>query len=137
MTKKNLIHRRSFLGQTAAAGAAGELALYHRLSLAADLHGGHPLAPKSGHFPARAKHLILFFFTGGLSHVDTFDYKPKLQEDHGKSVGGASKPLKGSLWKFKPYGESGKMVSELFPHVGSVVDQFCFFHTIRGDSAGH
>lgn len=141
MTKKSFIDRRSFLGRTAAAAAAatatGELSLYRQLSLAADLHGGHPLAPKLGHFPARAKHLILFFFTGGLSHVDTFDYKPKLQEDHGKTVAGASKPLKGSLWKFKPYGESGKMVSELFPHVGSVVDQFCFLHTIRGDSAGH
>src|SRR5438067_9273725 len=136
MTQGNFT-RRSFLGRTAAIAAAGELSLHHRLGLAAELNGGHPLAPKPGHFAPKAKHLILFFFTGGLSHVDTFDYKPKLQEDHGKKIAGASKPLKGSPWKFQPYGQCGKMVSELFPHVGSVVDEFCFLHTIRGDSGGH
>ena len=126
-----------FLGCTAALAAGGELALYERLSLAAELNGGHPLAPRPGHFPPKAKQLILFFFTGGLSHVDTFDYKPKLQEDHGKKISGADKPLKGSQWKFKPYGQCGKMVSDLFPNVGGVVDQFCFLHTVHGDSGGH
>ncbi|MGE3779758.1 MAG: DUF1501 domain-containing protein [Pirellulaceae bacterium] len=140
MDRNHGIDRRRFLQRTAAclgAGATGELSLHQRLSLAAEMNGGHPLAPKAGHFPPRAKHLILFFFTGGLSHVDTFDYKPKLREDHGKTVRGGGKPLKGSDWKFRPYGESGKMVSDLFPHVGSVIDHFCFLHTIRGDSAGH
>src|SRR5262245_12528643 len=66
--------RRTFLCQTAVIAATGELALHHRLSLAAAAGGGHPLAPKPGHFAPKAKHLILFFFTGGLSHVDTFDY---------------------------------------------------------------
>jgi hypothetical protein len=136
MTKTNFT-RRSFIGCTAAIAAAGELALREQLCLAAAAGGGHPLAPKPGHFAPKAKHLILFFFTGGLSHVDTFDYKPKLQEDHGKKISGASKPLKASPWKFQPYGQSGKMVSELFPHVGQVVDDFCFLHTIRGDSGGH
>ena len=137
MIKQSKISRRAFVGGTAALAAGGELSLFQRLSLAAAVGGGHPLAPQPGHFPAKAKHLILFFFTGGLSHVDTFDYKPKLQEDHGKNISGASRPLKGSQWKFQPYGECGKMVSELFPHVGRVVDEFCFLHTIRGDSGGH
>jgi hypothetical protein len=137
MTHHSKITRRSFVGGTAALAAGGELSLFNRLSAAAALNGGHPLAPRPGHFPAKAKHLILFFFTGGLSHVDTFDYKPKLQEDHGKKISGASRPLKGSQWKFQPYGQCGKMISELFPHVGSVVDEFCFLHTIRGDSGGH
>src|SRR5436190_13269362 len=127
---QNKLSRRSFFGRTAAIAAGGELSRHHRLSLAAAANRGHPLAPKPGHFAPKAKHLILFFFTGGLSHVDTFDYKPKLQEDHGKKISGESRPLKGSQWKFQPYGECGKMVSELFPHVGSVVDQFCFLHTI-------
>jgi hypothetical protein len=131
------LSRRTFLGGAAALAAGGELALHQRLSLAAELNGGHPLAPQPGHFPPQAKHLILFFFTGGLSHVDTFDYKPKLQEDHGKKIARASKPLKGSPWKFKPYGQCGKMVSELFPRVGSLADDFCFLHTVRGDSGGH
>ena len=129
--------RRSLLGSAAALAAGGELALYRQLSLAAELNGGHPLAPRAGHHVPKAKHLILFFFTGGLSHVDTFDYKPKLQEDHGKKISGASKPLKGSQWKFQPYGQCGKMVSELFPNVGALADDFCFLHTIRGDSGGH
>jgi hypothetical protein len=137
MSSRNQLTRRSFIGCSAAFAAAGELSLHHRLCLAAELNGGHPLAPKPGHFAPQAKHLILFFFTGGLSHVDTFDYKPKLQEDHGKKVSGASRPIKGSPWKFQPYGQCGKMVSELFPHVGSVVDEFCFLHTVRGDSGGH
>ncbi len=137
MKNTNRLNRRTFLGSAAALAASGELALYERLSLAAELNGGHPLAPRPGHFPGTAKHLILFFFTGGLSHVDTFDYKPQLQKDHGKKIRDGGRPLKGSTWKFQPYGECGKMVSELFPHVGSVVDQICFLHTVRGDSGGH
>lgn len=128
--------RRSFLSCTAAAAAAGELGLYRQLSFAAGLNGGHPLAPRAGHMPAKAKHLILFFFTGGLSHVDTFDHKPKLQEDAGKTVNRNNK-IKASLWKFQPYGECGKMVSELFPEMGSTVDDLCFLHTVHGDSGGH
>src|ERR1700722_3814141 len=80
------IRRREFLDRTAGAAAMGGLGLYGRLAMAAGLNGGHPLAPRAGHFPARAKHLIVFFMTGGLSQVDTFDYKPKLQRDHDKPV---------------------------------------------------
>ncbi len=137
MTQSNRLDRRTFLKGAAALGAAGELALHRQLTMAAELGGGHPLAPQPGHFPARAKHLIFFFFTGGLSHVDTFDYKPELQKRHGTTIGNNKRPLKGTDWKFRPYGECGKMVSELFPHVGSVVDEICFLHTVRGDSGGH
>jgi Protein of unknown function (DUF1501) len=129
--------RRRFLGKSAVGAAISMLPLHQQLLLAVTSGGGHPLAPKPGHHPARAKHLILFFFTGGLSHVDTFDYKAKLQQDHGKTAVKGEKPLKASPWKFRPYGECGKMVSELFSNVGSVVDDICFLHTVRGDSAGH
>ncbi|MEO6808843.1 MAG: DUF1501 domain-containing protein [Isosphaeraceae bacterium] len=132
---RDLMPRRTFLERTAALASAGGLGLYHGLARSAELNGGHPLAPKLGHFPGRAKHLIVFFMTGGMSHMDTFDYKPKLQEDDGKSVG--NHKVKGSPYAFKPYGESGKMVSELFENVGSVVDEFCFLHSVHGDSAGH
>src|SRR4051794_39570663 len=131
-------NRRDFLGRTAsAAAAASGLGLYHRLALAADLNGGHPLAPRPGHFPARAKHLIVFFMTGGISHLDTFDYKPRLQRDHDKAIIKGRKKLLGSPYAFRPYGACGKMVSELFASVGSVVDEFCFLHSVHGDSAGH
>lgn len=137
MNPAKLTHRRDFLQRSTALSTMAALALHGRLSYAATINGGHPLAPKPGHHLARAKHLILFFFTGGLSHVDTFDYKPKLQQDHGKKLNQRDKPLKASPWKFRPYGQCGKMVSELFSHMGSVVDQICFLHTVRGDSSGH
>src|SRR5437588_759492 len=127
--------RRSLLRRASACAAAGGLGLYRRLSIAAAVNAGHPLAPRPGHFPARAKHLIVFFMTGGFSHLDTFDYKPKLQKDHDRQVG--KRKVLASPYKFRPRGGSGKMVSELFEHVGGVVDEFCFLHTVHGDSGGH
>jgi hypothetical protein len=131
------LNRRDFLHRTGAAGAASGLGLYRRLAMAAELNGGHPLAPRPGHFPGRARHLIVFFMTGGLSHVDTFDYKPRLQRDHDKPMIKGQKKLLGSPYAFCPYGACGKMVSELFTHVGGVIDEFCFVHSVHGDSAGH
>jgi hypothetical protein len=129
------MNRRGLLRRAAALAAAGGLGAHHRLSIAAAVNAAGPLAPSPGHFPAKAKHLIVFFMTGGISHLDTFDFKPKLQKDHDKKVG-AQKVL-ASPYKFRPRGASGKMVSELFEHVGGVVDDLCFLHTIHGDSAGH
>ena len=85
-------------------------------------------APRPPHFPARAKRVIFLFMKGGPSHVDTFDYKPRLQRDDGKPLPFA-KPrvqfaetgtLLGSPWKFRQHGESGIAVSELFPHVADL-----------------
>ena len=81
------LNRRSLLRRASAFAAAGGLGLYRQLSIAAAANAGHPLAPRPGHVPAKAKNLIVFFMTGGFSHLDTFDYKPKLQRDHDKTVG--------------------------------------------------
>lgn len=133
---RDCVDRRAFLGRTAAAAVG--LGLYERLSLAAQLNGGHPLAPRPGHFPAKAKHLVVFFMTGGMSHLDTFDYKPLLNRDHDKPLTKDGKlKIRGLQYAFRPRGESGKMVSELFENVGGVVDDICFLHSIHGDSAGH
>jgi hypothetical protein len=129
------VNRRALLRWASGFAAASELGLYRQLSIAAAQNSGHPLAPRQGHFPAKAKNLIVFFMTGGISHLDTFDYKPKLQADHDKQVG--KHKVLASPYKFGPRGACGKMVSELFDHVGGVVDEFCFLHTIHGDSAGH
>src|SRR5262249_35596377 len=110
--------------------AAGSLGLYPALSFAAEINGGSPLAPRPGHLPARARNLIVVFLTGGFSHVDTFDHKPKLQTDHGKKVAGRDLRdtsdreffLIGSPFKFTACGQSGLMVSELFPHLGALAD---------------
>jgi Protein of unknown function (DUF1501) len=106
---------------------------------------GDPLAPRQPHFPARAQRIIFLFMKGGPSHVDTFDYKPRLQADHGKPLP-FEKPrvqfaptnnLLRSPWRFRPYGESGLLVSELFPHVAGCVDDLCILNSVHGTNAAH
>jgi hypothetical protein len=135
------IRRRDFLKCC----TAGSLGLYPALSLAAKLKGGHPLAPRPTHFPARAKNLIVVFLTGGFSHVDTFDPKPKLKKDHGKKIldrelrDTKPKPffLIGSPFKFTPRGKSGLMVSDLFPQFGDLADDLCVIRTLHTDILEH
>lgn len=125
------IKRRQFI--SAASGAA--LTLRSKLSLATALQGGHPLAPKASHFPSRAKRLVIFFMTGGMSHMDTFDHKPELNRRHDQQHG--RRKLKGCQFAFRPYGESGHLTSELFPNFGKLADDVCFVHSMHTDSAGH
>lgn len=135
--------RRRFLKQTAAAAGAAGAGLYPALVRAAELGGGHPLAPRPGHFPARAQSLIFVFLTGGYSHVDTFDYKPALSRDSGKVVPAESLrdrhqfPLLGSPFTFKPCGQSGLYISELFPCLHAVADQLCVIRTLHTDILEH
>jgi hypothetical protein len=105
----------------------------------------NPLAVRAPHFPARAKRVIFLFMHGGPSQVDTFDPKPLLVRDHGKPYP-FSKPrvqfaptgnLLRSPWEFKKYGQSGLEVSDLFPHVGSCVDDLCMLRSIHGDNTAH
>jgi hypothetical protein len=125
--------------------AAGSLGLYPTLSLAAEVFAGHALAPKPSDFPPKAKHLIVVFLTGGFSHVDTFDPKPKLLADHGKKVfnrelrdtSDKAFYLIGSPFKFSRYGRSGLWLSELFPHLGAVADELCVIRTLHTDILEH
>src|SRR6266542_4524430 len=102
--------------------------------------GADPLAPRRPHFPARAKRVIFLFMHGGVSHVDTFDPKPKLAEMNGKPLP-YPKPkfefaptgnLLRSPWKFKKHGQSGIEVSELFPEVASCIDDVCVIRSMNG-----
>jgi Protein of unknown function (DUF1501) len=97
------------------------------------------------HFAPRAKRVIFMFMKGGPSHVDTFDYKPKLNRDDGKALP-FDKPrvqfaptgnLLASPWRFRQYGESGVPVSSLFPHVAEHVDDICFLNSVHGTNAAH
>ena len=151
--KESFVSRRDFLFR-AGEGISG-LALAHLLQqdglLAAggpcDTQGiSSPTAPKQPHFKPRAKAVISLFMSGGVSHVDTFDYKPMLERHHGKPLTGKGKvrvrqgfpgPLMRSPFKFRPYGECGKQVSELFPHMGSMVDDLAFVHSCKGRSNDH
>ncbi len=138
-----LMDRRRFLRDSASAFAAGGIGLYHRLALAARSNGGRPLSPLPGHHPARAKSLIFVSLTGGFSHVDTFDFKPKLKADHKKTVSAPSLrdvttlPLLGSPFEFTPRGRSGLLVSELFPYLGSLADDLCIIRSLHTDIVEH
>ena len=105
-----------------------------------------PLSPQASHFKPRAKNVISLFMSGGVSHLDSFDYKPDLIKHHGKPLTGFGRvrvrqgypgPLMKSPFGWKQHGESGKWVSELFPHMGSIVDDLAFIHSAKGRSNDH
>jgi hypothetical protein len=103
--------------------------------LMAEEAGGNPLAPKSGHFPGKAKRIILLYMSGGTSHVDTFDHKPKLMADHGKKY--RKDYLSGPRWKFAPNPRNGAMVSDLFPHMRGIMDEVCLIKSMKTDFPNH
>ena len=96
-----------------------------------------PLAPKHSHFPAKAKHVIHIFASGGPSHVDTWDYKPSLAKYADQALpgmGGLSYP---SPFKFEQKGKSGTYVSEVFPKLGEMVDEMCVIKSLHTDVPDH
>ena len=106
----------------------------------------NPLAEKSPHFRPRAKRVIMLYMRGGPTHVDTFDYKPKLASDAGKGVGALSgqvqdrnrgRVLMASPWKFAQHGGCGRWVSELFPHITTHVDDLCFIRSLHTEGVAH
>jgi hypothetical protein len=95
-----------------------------------------PTAPKPTHFAPKAKRVIFLFMTGGVSHVDTFDPKPVLNSRHDKQYRPGSY-YKGSGWKYRPYGECGIEVSDLFPHIGGVIDDVCMIRSMTNINGDH
>jgi len=105
----------------------------------------NPLATRPPMFRPRAKRVIFLFMHGGPSHVDTFDYKPLLIRDSGKPLP-FGKPriqfaktsnLRRSPWEFRPYGQCGTMVSDLFPMVGACADDLCLVKSVHGTNEAH
>jgi hypothetical protein len=95
-----------------------------------------PLTPQAPHYPVKAKRIIFLFMEGAMSHVDTFDYKPRLQESDGRSApGGAT--LTASKFKFAQHGQSGAWVSELLPGIAGHVDRLCFIRGLHTDTPAH
>jgi hypothetical protein len=95
-----------------------------------------PLAPKSPHFPTKAKRIVFLFMEGAMSQMDTFDYKSKLQESDGKAAPGGG-TLTASKFKFAQHGATGTWVSELYPNVARHVDQLCFIRGLHTDTPAH
>src|ERR1051325_4286477 len=103
-----------------------------------------PLAPKSPHFPGKAKRVIHIFANGGPSHVDPFDPKPMLAKLNGQPLPMSNLPTERrtgaafqSPFKFKKYGQSGIEVSELFPHVGECIDDIAVIRSMHADVPNH
>src|SRR5262245_46162480 len=102
-----------------------------------------PLAPKKPHYEPKAKCVIFLFSTGGVSHMDTFDYKPKLFSADGKTLGiggGISteqRPLLKPRWQFRPGGKCGTLVSDLFPHLRVRMDDICLVRSMNTDNNEH
>jgi hypothetical protein len=142
--------RREFLWQTGGGFSAAALTSLLSgdgfLSAADSPANTNPLAAKLPHFAPKAKSVIFLFMYGGPSHMDTFDYKPKMTGMDGKIVdvktfGRGGKKSGGRIveprWKFAQHGQCGKWVSSLFPNVAKHVDDIAFLHSMTADSPIH
>src|SRR5438552_10153889 len=146
--------RREFLWQTGGGFASVALSallgddFFARQAVAADGQTKfvNPLAPKKPHFPAKAKSVIFLYMYGGPSHIDSFDYKPAMigrdnQTIAVKTFGRGGHKNQGRIveprWKFQQYGQCGKWVSDLFPHLARHVDDLAFLHSMTADSPIH
>src|SRR3954452_12784520 len=103
-------------------------------------YGGdvNPLAPRAPHFAPKAKRVIFMYMSGGVSHMDTFDPKPKLHEVHGTAPAGrpTSRYLR-TFWDHKRGGKCGTEVSDLFPNVRECMDDVCLIRSMHGDHQDH
>ncbi len=137
--------RRAMLQQSACGFgllAASELMQREALAGAVQASGHHSAG--GVHHPARAKRVIFLFMHGGPSQVDTFDYKPKLQQADGEKLPFAAAAnidavpkLMRSPWKFAQHGQSGLWVSELFPEVAKCVDDLCIIRSMHSKGQSH
>ena len=104
-----------------------------------------PMAPRVSHFPAKARSVIFLFMDGGPSQVDTFDPKPRLDREHGQAIKMKVQPTQfndvgkvlRSPWTFRNRGESGIPVSDLFPHVGGMVDDLAIVRSMTSNFSEH
>ena len=142
-----LISRRQALKATAC--GFGYLALAG-MAAPRTVAAANPLTAKAAHFRPKAKRVIFLFMQGGPSHVDTFDYKPILEEQDGKMLNfddarviaktgqrGSSQRVLKSPWKFAKHGQCGHWVSELFPEMARHVDDLCFIHSMQTEGVAH
>lgn len=148
-TGTHFLSRRGFLSQTGT--SLGGIALTSMLAQDGKLHASsgydsaHPHAPRKPHFTASAKNVVVIFCAGACSQLETFDYKPELIKRDGTALkGGPAVTFQGPAgnlarpqYKFRPYGETGKMVSDMVPNLGSIVDDIAFVHSLTSKSNTH
>jgi len=139
---ERLLTRRHFFGRTATGiGTAALASLLNPRLMAAPTH-----------FAPKAKHVIYLFMSGGPSHIDLFDYKPKLQTHHGEELPGSvrmgqritgmtsgqkSFPCVAPMFKFAQHGETGTWISELLPHTATIVDDIAIVKSLNTEAINH
>src|SRR6476660_5052118 len=142
-----LLTRRQLFGRTApGVGTVALASLLNERLLAA---GTSPAAHQALHFAPKAKRVIYLFMSGGPSHIDLFDHKPKLQELNGTELPGSvrmgqritgmtsgqkSFPCAAPIFKFKQHGQCGTWVSELMPHVANIVDDVAVIKSLNTEA---
>ena len=149
-TRISRIHtRRQFLWDVGGGlGGVALSAMLHkdRLLATQSISSKHPLASRKAHFAAKATNVVQIFCPGGLSHVDTWDYKPELERRHGEAFdaelgkqtfAGVGGNYAKSFWKFRQHGQCGRWLSELFPKLSSHVDEMAFIYSMQSKSALH
>lgn len=145
------LDRRSILSDSAT--ALSSMALLHLLGgdglLASDNHVGidpeRPHAPRAPHFPAKAKNVVVIFCAGGVSQLETWDYKPELiRWDDQPLPGGPSVTFQGPAgnlarpqYAFRQHGQTGKWVSDLIPNLAQLTDEIAFVHSLTSKSNTH
>ncbi len=149
--QNGILHHRRTLLKTTAVGF-GSLAFHSLLaeSTKSEEVASSSTAPsqssvRAPHFDARAKRVVFLFMKGGPSQVDTFDPKPMLDRDHGKSppfeLPEVTFAKQGNLlkspWKFRQHGQSGLPVSSLFPNIAKHVDDLCILRSVHGTNPAH
>jgi len=154
-SRLSLLSRRKFLSDAAAVGSSiGLVQLLARDRLLAAekpapfrpaIDPARPCAPRPPQFPAKADQLLIIYCAGAVSHVDSWDYKPALFRQDGRDppdapavtfmgpVGKLAKPR----WEFKPRGQSGKVISQLFPRLAELADDVCFIHSLTARNSAH
>lgn len=147
----HLLNRRNFLSGAAGLGLASLLQQNQALGAGApfrpNVRPDHPLAPRATHFAPKAKRVLVLFCSGAVSHLDSWDWKPELVRMDGKPMPGTKENfltfqgengnLVRPLYDFKPRGQTGKMVSDLFPNLAAMTDDLTFIHSMTGKSNTH
>ena len=131
-------------------GSLALAAMAPQLGQAAEIHAKNPLAPKPPNFPAKATSCIYMYMSGGVSQVDTFDYKPTLTKMAGKrmpllpGVSGqieallrANNQVLPSPFEFAQFGQCGRHMNKLFERLGPCADDIAFLYGVKVDSNSH
>ncbi len=154
LTRRQLLaHAGRPIGAAALASLMGTLPAARGFA-AAEPHSAHEQGglPSLPHFAPKAKRVIYLFMCGGPSHIDTFDYHPKVRELHGQELpasirmgqritgmtsGQKSFPVVAPMFKFERYGEHGTWVSEILPHVAGIVDDIAIVKSVNTEAINH